>query len=144
MWRMVIPLRVHTIISLWSTGTIMSIISQPWWKVPVWCIAIFTKVSIIGRWSTYFSTIILTFCWWWLFLPIQYYAKKTLKNDRNHGLWVFIWEYSARVFQWIPTWQGSNDFQFFLHFSPMNESSLSMERVKTVSVVLGTVTLSCM
>ena len=30
---------------------------------------------------------------------------QNLKNDWNLGIWVLIWEYSARTFQWIPTWQ---------------------------------------
>ena len=40
------------------------------------------------------------------------------------------YEYSVTAIQWIPTWYGLDDFQNFLHFSPMDESSLSMERVK--------------
>ena len=31
-------------------------------------------------------------------------CKKSEKDAWNSGKWVLIWEYSARVFQWIPTW----------------------------------------
>ena len=34
-----------------------------------------------------------------------------MKNDRNPGKWVLIWEHSARAFQWIPTWQGLDGFR---------------------------------
>ena len=36
-------------------------------------------------------------CWWWLILPIQNDAKKTLKNNWNPSIWLFIWEYSVTV-----------------------------------------------
>ena len=36
---------------------------------------------------------------------------KNLINYRNPGTWVLIWEYSARAFKWIPTWQGLDVFQ---------------------------------
>ena len=35
---------------------------------------------------------------------------KFLKNDRNPGKWVLIWEFSARAFQWIPAWYGFDGF----------------------------------
>ena len=68
-------------------------------------------------------------CRWWLILPIQNDAKK-LKNEWNPGNGVLIWEYSARAFQWIPTWQGLDGFQKSLHPCALNESSLSIRRVK--------------
>ena len=40
--------------------------------------------------------------------------QKTLKNDWNPGIWVLIWKYSARAYQWIPTWQGWYGFQKYL------------------------------
>ena len=36
----------------------------------------------------------------------------------------------VRAIQWIPTWQGLNAFQKSLHPCPLEESSLSIERVK--------------
>ena len=39
------------------------------------------------------------------------WCKKKRKNGWNPNKWVLIWEYSARSFQWIPTWQGSYVFQ---------------------------------
>ena len=47
-------------------------------------------------------------CWWWPIWAIQNEAK-ILKNDP--GIWVLIWEYSTRAFQWIPTLQGLDGFQ---------------------------------
>ena len=55
---------------------------------------------------------------------------KTPEKWRDHEKLVLIWECSARAFRWIPTWQGLDGFQNLLHFSPMNESGLSMERLK--------------
>ena len=65
-------------------------------------------------------------------LVITKWCKK-MKNDLNHGVWVLVWEYSARAFHWIPTWQALNGFQNFLHFSPMDKSNLSMERINQKS-----------
>ena len=59
-----------------------------------------------------------------LILPIQS-DTKNLKNYLNSGVWVLIWKYSARAFQWIPTWQGSNAFQNSLRPCALDESSLS-------------------
>ena len=61
---------------------------------------------------------------------------KKLKTDWNPGMWVLIWEYSARAIQWIPTWQGLEDFQNLLHPCALDESSLSIGRVKCSSVWL--------
>ena len=41
--------------------------------------------------------------------------KRRLKNYWNPGTWVLIWQYSARDFQWIATWQGLDDFRKSLH-----------------------------
>ena len=60
-------------------------------------------------------------------------TKKKKKNYWNPGKWVLIWEYSARAiqsFQWIPTWQSLDVFQKCLHPHALNESSLSIWRVK--------------
>ena len=41
-----------------------------------------------------------------------------------------IWECSARAFQWIPTWQGSDGFQESLCPCALDKCSLSSGRVK--------------
>ena len=51
------------------------------------------------------------------------------KNTWNHVKWVFIWEYSVRAFQWIPTWQGLDAFPNSLHTCTLDKRSLSIERV---------------
>ena len=49
-------------------------------------------------------------------LLVAYLANtKTKKYDSKPGTLVLIWEYSARAIQWIPTWQGLDDFQKSLH-----------------------------
>ena len=35
---------------------------------------------------------------------------KNIRNNRNPGIWVLIWEYSARAIHWIPTRQGLDVF----------------------------------
>ena len=55
---------------------------------------------------------------------------KNLKNDWNLGIWVLIWEYSSRAIPWIPTWQGLDGFQRLLRPCALDESSLSIGRVK--------------
>ena len=63
--------------------------------------------------------------------------RKTLKNDWYHGKWVLIWEYSARLFQWIPTWQGFNGFQkTSLHPFALDKSSLSIGRFSLLMLSL--------
>ena len=57
---------------------------------------------------------------------------KSPENDWNTGKWVIIWAYSARVFQWIPTWQGLDGFQKSLRLCALNENSLSIERVNVL------------
>ena len=57
---------------------------------------------------------------------------KHLKNDWTPGTWVIIWEYQERDFQWIPTWQGLYAFQKSLCTSALDESSLSIAKVKPV------------
>ena len=47
-------------------------------------------------------------------LAITKWCKKKLKNDWNPGTWVLIWEYSERVIQWIPSWQGLDGFKKLL------------------------------
>ena len=61
-----------------------------------------------------------------LIWPIQNDAKK-LKNDWNPGKWVLIWKYIARAFQWIPTWQGLDDFQICLRHCALGEVALALE-----------------
>ena len=65
------------------------------------------------------------------FLRTQNCAKK-LKNDRNPGLWVFIWEYSARANQWIPTWQGLDGYQKSLHPCALRKVALALEGFKEI------------
>ena len=64
----------------------------------------------------------------WQTWPIQNNAK-ILKNHWNPGKWVLIWEYSARAFQWVPTWQGLDVFQRYLCCWALDISSLSIGRV---------------
>ena len=67
---------------------------------------------------------------------------KNLENDWNPGTWVLIWEFSVRAFQWILTLQGFCGFLKSLRPCPLDESSLSIGRVKTGSEVgNGTLTL---
>ena len=56
--------------------------------------------------------------------------QKPWKNDWNPGIWVLIWEYSVRAIQWIPTWHGFEGLQKSLRLCALQESSLSIERVK--------------
>ena len=56
--------------------------------------------------------------------------QKNLKHYWNPGKWVLIWEYSARAFQWIPASQGSDVFQNPLLPCALDESRLSIGRVK--------------
>ena len=62
---------------------------------------------------------------------MQHDAKK-LKNDWNPYTWGLIWEYSARAFKWIPTWQGGDRFQKSSLPCPSDESSLIIRRVKSI------------
>ena len=55
------------------------------------------------------------------------------KPKKNPGKWVLIWELSARAIQWIPTWQGLDDNQIFLHPRALNKSNLSIGMVKVAS-----------
>ena len=55
---------------------------------------------------------------------------KKRKNDWNPGTKVLIREYSGRAIQWIPTWQGLENFKKALHPCALNESSPSISRVK--------------
>ena len=70
----------------------------------------------------------LPLCCCWLIWPIQN-LKKTYKKGWNPVIWVLIWEYSARALQWIPTWQGLDDFQKSLCPCVLNRSSFSIGRV---------------
>ena len=70
--------------------------------------------------------IFLTLMCWWLIWPIQNDAKK-LKNYWNPGTLVPIWEYSARAFQWIPTWHGLNGCQKYLRSMLWTEVALALE-----------------
>ena len=64
-----------------------------------------------------------------------------LKNDWNPGIWVLIWEFSARAFQWKPTWQGLDGFQETLRLCALDESNLSIARVKILTFCCVVVTL---
>ena len=59
------------------------------------------------------------------------YWRLNLKNVRNPGSWVLIWEYTARAIQWIPTGQGLDDFQNSLRSCALDETSLSIETILT-------------
>ena len=48
---------------------------------------------------------------------------------------VLIWEYSARAFQLIPTWQGLDVFQKSLRPCAFDESSLSTTRVNLLMLL---------
>ena len=52
------------------------------------------------------------------------------KSWHMTGIWVLIWQYLARGFKWITTWQGSDGFQKSLHHCALDESSLSIKWVK--------------
>ena len=62
--------------------------------------------------------------------PIYRLVQKILDNDWNPVTWVPIWEYSVRVIQCIPTWQGLNGYQKSLHSYSLEKGSLSIGRVK--------------
>ena len=49
---------------------------------------------------------------------------KPLGNVWTPCTWLLIWEYLARTFQWIPTWQVLDGFQKSLHPWAFDESSL--------------------
>ena len=70
-------------------------------------------------------------CYWWLIWPIPKIQKK-LENDWDPGTWVLIWEYSSKAIQWIPTWQGLEDFQKCACPCAVDESSLSIGRVTLI------------
>ena len=76
-------------------------------------------------------------------LLVAYFANakwcKNLKNDWITAKWVLIWEYSVRAFQWIPTWQGLDGFQKYLHPSTLGKNSRSIGRVNRVCLKITTV-----
>ena len=43
---------------------------------------------------------------------------------------ILTWENLLRVIKWIPTWQGLDVFQKYLHSCALNKSSLTIGRVK--------------
>ena len=49
-----------------------------------------------------------------------------------HFVWVLIWEYSVRAYQWIPTWQGLDGFKKSFCPCSLDESSLGIGRIKGV------------
>ena len=59
---------------------------------------------------------------------------KNLENDWNHGTGLLICQYSAIAALWIPTLQGLDEFQRYLHPCALDESSLSIGRGKTFFV----------
>ena len=74
-------------------------------------------------------------CYWWLISPILNNAIN-LKNHWNPGKWVLIWEHSVRPIQWVPTWQGLDDFQKCLRFCALDESNLGIERVIIINCLV--------
>ena len=72
-------------------------------------------------------------CCWWLIWSKQNDAKN-LKNDWNPSTWVLTWKYSARArypMNTSMTWFRC--FQEYLHPCPLEESSLNIGRVKSIS-----------
>ena len=61
---------------------------------------------------------------------------KNLINDWNPGKWELIWEYSVRAILWIPTWQGLDGFQRYLHPCVLDESSLDIGRVNLLGLTV--------
>ena len=61
--------------------------------------------------------------------------SKNLKTDWNPNKRVLIWEHWVRAIQWIPTWQGSDDFQKSICPCALDERSLSIGRVNGTQVV---------
>ena len=55
----------------------------------------------------------------------------------NPDIWVFIWGYWARAIPWIPTWQGLDGFQKYLGPCALDKSSLSIERVSIMFLVIA-------
>ena len=53
----------------------------------------------------------------------------SLANKKIPDIRVLIWEYWARAFQWISTWQGLDGFQKSLRPCALDQSSPSIERV---------------
>ena len=54
------------------------------------------------------------------------------------GTWVLIWEYSARAIQYIPTWQGLDNFIRPLHLCALDESKvLALEGLTLMLGVAG-------
>ena len=94
------------------------------------------EICILGRGlqSQSFARAINPFAAWWLIWPIQNDAKN-LKTDWNPGIWVLIWESSARAILWIPTWQGLDGFQKSLRSCALDERSLSIGRVKEIQLL---------
>ena len=74
------------------------------------------KTLLLGR---YFLT---------LMRPV---ADLNMKKWTKPWNMILIWEYSARAFQWRPTWQGIG-YQRSLHPRALDKSSLSIGRVKNV------------
>ena len=58
-------------------------------------------------------------------------------NLKMTGKWVLIWECSVRAIQWIPIWQGLDDFQKSLCPCALEKSSLSLWRVKWTPLLLN-------
>ena len=88
------------------------------------------------------SPTLLTFLHWkpkslccgWVIWPIQKGAK-TLKI---YAMWVLLYTYSARVIQWIPTWQGLDGFKKYLRHCALDKSRLSFRRVNLYWVLICT------
>ena len=122
--------KISSKVLCWYTRLSISFIIQNW------LVTILTEcgknfiIAVIANFCRYLADDLnLILCCWWLIWPIQNDAK-ILKNDWNLGTWVLIWEYSARAIQWIPTWQVLDGFQKLLRPCALDESSLSIGRVK--------------
>ena len=62
-----------------------------------------------------------------LLLLVANLAKTRL--CKNMDTWILIWEHSARIMQWIPTWQGLDVFQKSLLHWALDKNSLSNGRI---------------
>ena len=63
---------------------------------------------------------------------VTYLTKSEImqkKITETWHIWVHILEYFAKALQWIPTWQGLDDFRISLHPCALDESRLSIGKV---------------
>ena len=73
-------------------GRILSLWSPNYCRMPT---IMWTRHSKVTHWCLTLMLLVFN-------LTNAKWCKKTFKNYWNPGSWVLIWEYSARVIQWIP------------------------------------------